>query len=426
MGKRVLVIGNGGREHALVWALSRSPEVEEVFVAPGSDGMGQLAVKAPVDANNLEALAKWAKDSRMDLTVVGPEAYLESGLTDVFRKQGLTVFGPTKAAAQLESSKVFAKEFMARHRIPTAQFKVFDNFKEAEAYIKTTDGPWVVKADGLAAGKGVVVADHREEALAAVETMMVSHKFGAAGNRVVIEEKLAGEELSVLAVTDGREFRLLAPAQDHKRIGDGDLGPNTGGMGAYAPTVLLQPGLEQRICREVLEPAIRGILDEGAPFVGVLYAGLMLTPEGPQVIEFNVRFGDPETQAVLPLLESDFYLLLQAAATGKLHELPELKWQNASAACVVMASRGYPGDYEGGVPITGLDQSEDNQALVFHAGTRLTDQGWLTNGGRVLNVVGLGKTLDEALVHAYQRIEAISFNGAQYRRDIGWRELQRR
>lgn len=426
MGKRVLVIGNGGREHALVWALSRSTKVEKIFVLPGNDGMAQMATKVPVAADDFNALAEWAKNHQINLTVVGPEAYLEQGLTDIFTANGLAVFGPTKAAARLEWSKVFAKEFMGRHQIPTASFRIFDSSNDAEQYIRKSEGPWVVKADGLAAGKGVVVANSQAEALEAVEMMMISQKFGPAGNRVVIEEKLEGEELSVLAVTDGQTFRMLVPAQDHKRVGEGDQGPNTGGMGAYAPTKLFTPELQDRIAREVLEPAIRGMNTEGTPFVGVLYAGLMITADGPQVIEFNVRFGDPETQAVLVLLESDFFSLLAAAATGKLHELPELLWKDAAAACVVMASGGYPGSYTQGIPISGLETSNDQNVLIFHAGTRLTEQGWVTGGGRVLNIVGLGKSLDEALAHAYQRIEAIKFNGAQYRRDIGWRELRRR
>ncbi|HHZ20698.1 MAG TPA: phosphoribosylamine--glycine ligase [Firmicutes bacterium] len=426
VGKRVLVVGSGGREHALVWALARSPEVERIYTTPGNEGMAQLAVKVQVNADDPEALARWAKENRIDLTVVGPEAFLAKGLADTFQNHGLAVFGPTKAAARLESSKVFAKEFMARHRIPTAKFKVFDDYNEAAAYIQSTPGPWVVKADGLAAGKGVVVANNRKEALAAVEAMMVSQRFGQAGNRVVIEEKLDGEELSVMAVTDGREFRMLLPAQDHKRVGDGDQGPNTGGMGAYAPTTLLTPGLKQRIAQEILAPAINGIAAEGAPFVGVLYAGLMITPDGPQVIEFNVRFGDPETQAVLVLIESDLYKLLDAAANGRLQEHPELKWREGAAACVVMASGGYPGDYSSGLPITGLDTLEGDETVIFHAGTRLVDGTWVTNGGRVLNVVGLGKTLADALDQAYRRIETIKFSGAHFRRDIGWRELQRR
>lgn len=423
-GKRVLIVGGGGREHALAWGIARSKSVGEIFAAPGSDGMAGLAECVRIDPGQPELLAEWAEKNAIDLTVIGPEIYLEKGIVDAFKRRGLPVFGPSRAAASLEWSKVFAKEFMARHQVPTASFEVFDNALSAREYINNTPGPWVIKADGLAAGKGVIVADSREDALLAIDETMVDRKFGAAGQRVVIEEKLEGDELSLLAISDGKTFRSLLPAQDHKRVGDGDQGPNTGGMGAYAPTVLLTQELARQIDREVLLPTIRGLAEEGTPFIGVLYAGLMLTAEGPKVIEYNVRFGDPETQAIIPLLETDLFDLFVAAVNGKLEQFPELVWKKAFAACVVMASGGYPGNYDKGLSITGLDVLEPD-AMVFHAGTRLKDGEWQTDGGRVLNIVGLGSGISEALEAAYKMVCGIRFNGAHYRKDIGWRELHR-
>jgi phosphoribosylamine--glycine ligase len=423
-GKKILIIGGGGREHALAWGMARSTSVEKIYAAPGSDGMAEIAECIQIDPNQLEKLADWAERSSIDLTVVGPEAYLEKGIVDTFQSRGLVIFGPTRAAAQLEWSKVFAKEFMARHHIPTAAFEVFDQAEAAEDYLHHSSGPWVIKADGLAAGKGVVVADTIDEAIAAVREMMLAKKFGAAGGRIVIEEKLEGDELSLLAIADGERLRPLLPAQDHKRVGDGDTGPNTGGMGAYSPTVLLTPELAHQIYEEILEPTIRGMKAEGTPFKGVLYAGLMLTKDGPKVIEYNVRFGDPETQAIIPLLESDLVELFMAAVKGELDRFEALRWRQAYAACVVIASGGYPGSYEKGCPIFGLD-GKDPHTIIFHAGTRRQNDQWVNDGGRVLNVVGIGKTIKDALNFAYNKVNQISFSGSQFRKDIGWRELRR-
>lgn len=424
-GKKLLLIGGGGREHALAWGMARSTSVEKIYAAPGSDGMAEIAERIDIDPNQPELLAEWAEQASIDLTVVGPEVYLEQGIVDTFQGRGLSIFGPTRAAAQLEWSKVFAKEFMARHGIPTASFKVFNQAEAAEEYLHNSPGPWVIKADGLAAGKGVVVADSLAEAIQAVREIMRDKKFGEAGGHVVIEEKLEGDELSLLAIADGESLIPLLPAQDHKRVGDGDTGPNTGGMGAYSPTVLLTPELSQQIYEEILLPTIQGMKEEGTPFTGVLYAGLMLTDSGPKVIEYNVRFGDPETQAIIPLLETDLVKLFTAAVKGELNQFEELKWREAYAACVVLASGGYPGAYEKGQPIFGLNQN-DKDTLVFHAGTRCQNGQWVNDGGRVLNVVGIGKTIREALNLAYEKANKISFNGYHFRKDIGWRELRRR
>lgn len=425
MAINVLIIGGGGREHALAWAVSRSSQVGAIYAAPGSDGMAALAKPVAIAPNRAEELADWAMAHEIGLTIVGPEVYLEQGIVDVFRAKGLPIFGPTRSAACLEWSKVAAKMFMARHHIPTASFHIFNKAEDALDYIHTHLGPWVIKADGLAAGKGVVVTADRSEAIHAVESMMIEGRFGASGERIVIEELMTGEELSLLVITDGKDYRMLVPAQDHKRIGEGDTGPNTGGMGAYAPTTLLNDALRRQIEETIVAPTIHGMHEEGNPFTGVLYVGLMLTIDGPKVVEYNVRFGDPETQAILPLLASDPLELFLAATNGHLGEYPELTWRAGHTACIVLASEGYPGEYVKGVPIGGLEPLQSGNVLVFHAGTRYTEGKWRNDGGRVLNVVGIGTTLSMALNNAYQAIESIDFNGVQYRRDIGWRELQR-
>lgn len=425
MAINVLILGGGGREHALAWAVSRSPLAGTIYATPGSDGMAALAQSVPIPPTQPKELADWAVKNHIGLTIVGPEVYLEQGIVDVFQERGLLIFGPSRQAARLEWSKVAAKEFMAEHNIPTAAFKVFDEAETAIQYIHSTKGPWVIKADGLAAGKGVTVTSDMTEALGTVESMMINGKFGSSGHRIVIEDMLYGEELSLLAITDGKSYRLLVPAQDHKRVGAGDTGPNTGGMGAYAPTTLMNPDLRRRIEETIVKPSIDGMSKEGTPFVGVLYVGLMLTPEGPKVVEYNVRFGDPETQAILPLLTSDLLALFLSASQGTLENHPVLEWRSGHAACVVMASGGYPGDYDKGVPIHGLELPQDNDLIVFHAGTRCAQGTWQTDGGRVLNVVGLGSTLQEALDKAYAAISKIMFNGAHYRHDIGWREIAR-
>ncbi len=427
---RILIIGSGGREHALAWKIAQSPLVDKLYAAPGSDGMADLAEPVIVDSNSMEALAEWAQEKKIDVAVAGSEVYLSLGITDIFARRGIAVFGPSYQAAQLEGSKVFAKRFMTRHQIPTADFEVFNSPIEAKEYIRLVNRPLVIKADGLAAGKGVIVADTVEEAERAVEQIMEKRIYGDAGKMLVIEEKLYGEEVSLLAVSDGTHILPLIPAQDHKRIFEGDQGPNTGGMGAYAPASILTNELLVRVEEEVLRPVIQGMKSEGHPYVGILYAGLMINKSGPQVIEFNVRFGDPETQVILPLLRTDLVKVMQATLNKNLDNLT-LEWKTGAAACVVMASEGYPESYDIGKEITGLEDVDSARAhqenlLVFHAGTKRKREKWRTAGGRVLNLVGLGSNLEEALKKAYQATEQIKFAGAQYRRDIGWRELERK
>lgn len=420
---RVLVVGGGGREHALVWKIRQSPRVKEVFCLPGNAGIARLARCVPGNPEDVRAVADFARAERIDLTVVGPEAPLVAGLTDELARYGLPVFGPSRAAAELEGSKAFAKELMARHGIPTAEYHAFDDPRAAADHIRRLDRPVVVKADGLAAGKGVVVADTPEEALAAVREIMVQGVHGAAGRRVVVEERLQGEEVSVLALTDGERVIPLVSAQDHKRAYDGDRGPNTGGMGAYSPAPIYTPEMARRVEAEILLPTVRGMAGEGRPYLGVLYAGLMLTADGPKVLEYNCRFGDPETQAVLPRLASDLVDALEAAAGGDLRG-QDLHWRPEAAVCVVLASGGYPGPYEKGKSITGLEQAESlPDVLVFHAGTAAADGGVLTAGGRVLNVTALGDTIAAASARAYQAVDHIGFPGCHFRRDIAARAL---
>ncbi len=423
---RVLIIGAGGREHALAWKIAQSPKVEKIYAAPGNDGMAALAEPVMVDCNSMEALADWAEAHRIDLTVVGSEVYLALGITDHFARRGLKVFGPSQQAAQLESSKVFAKRLMTKYGVPTAAFRVFTDPAAALAYIEATPGPLVVKADGLAAGKGVVVAATQDEAKAAVRQLMEERVYGDAGKEIVIEERLEGEEVTLLALADGKEIKPLIPAQDHKRLLDGDHGPNTGGMGAYAPASVLTPELLSQVEERILRPVIQGMAKEGHPYVGLLYAGLMITASGPQVIEFNVRFGDPEAQVVLPLLRNDLVELMLATLQGELHRQP-LEWEQKAAACVVLASQGYPAAYEVGKEITGLAAAENlSDLLVFHAGTKFKDGKWQTAGGRVLNLVGLGDDIEAALRVAYHGAALVKFEGVHFRSDIGWRELARK
>lgn len=411
---KVLVVGSGGREHALAWRLVQSGGVK-AYAAPGNPGIASVATCLPVAPTDATALASIAADLRIDLTVVGPEAPLAAGLADVFAARGLRVFGPTAAAAQIEASKVFAKSLMRRWQIPTADFEVFDGAEEALAYLRRARGPVVVKADGLAAGKGVVVAHTVDEAETAVADLMVRRVHGPAGARVVIEECLQGEEASVLALVCGERVWPLVPARDYKRAGDGDCGSNTGGMGAIAPAPMAD-GVHQQIA-EMLERVAAGMVREGRPYAGVLYAGIMVTADGPKVLEFNCRFGDPEAQVILPLLEGD----LTGAMLDTLEaRRPSLRWRDAAAACVVLASGGYPGSYHTGCVINGL-ASPPADALVFHAGTATRDGQLITAGGRVLNVVGLGPTLDQARERAYAGVSRITFDGMQYRTDIGGR-----
>ena len=414
---KVCVIGNGGREHALAWRLSISPSVTKVYAIPGSAAMSDCAELVGIDWQQSDHLISFLKDNQVDLVVVGPEAPLVAGLADTLNKAGIPVFGPSKAAAQLEGSKVFAKDLMKKYNIPTAAYSVFHKVDEAKEFISQTGAPIVVKADGLAAGKGVVVAMTIDEANAAVEDMLSGNRFGEAGSTVVIEEFMEGEEASLLAFVDGKIVVPMVASQDHKRIFDGDKGPNTGGMGTYAPAPVLTDTLRDEAMKTILEPMVAAMENEGMPYVGCLYAGLMITPQGPKVVEFNARFGDPETQVVLPLLDSDLGQIMMACATGTL-TADMVKWKDSSAACVILASKGYPETSSKGDVIHG-DIKQHDTTIVFHSGTKLIGDEYVTNGGRVLGVVGLGKDLRTALDRAYDRIEHIDFEGMQYRTDIG-------
>jgi phosphoribosylamine--glycine ligase len=422
---RVLVVGSGGREHALVWKLSQSPELTQLFCAPGNGGIGELAELVDIGAEDAEALAEFAEAKDIDLTVVGPEGSLAKGIVDAFEKRGLKIFGPRKAAARLESSKSFAKNLMKKYKIPTAQFAVFDDAQAARAYVRQLGAPIVVKADGLCAGKGTIVASTLSEALGAIDLLMEDKIFKQAGERIVVEERLVGEEASILVVTDGVTALPLLPSQDHKRLLDGDKGPNTGGMGAYAPAPVVDAGVGKQVMEQIILPTIRGMANEGLSMKGVLYAGLILTSDGPKVLEFNVRFGDPEIQAILPLLKSDLVSILDDAVEGRL-STTECAWHPGSCACVVLASAGYPGEFAIGKEVQGLQRLGGRQEVwAFHAGTKKDKARFLSWGGRVLNVVARGSTLEEALKRAYEAVGDLSFEGMQYRRDIGFRALKK-
>ena len=412
---RVLVIGSGAREHAIIWKLAQSPRRPELFAAPGNAGSAQLAVNLPLRVDDFDALVAAVREHGIDLTVVGPEAPLVAGVVDRFEAEGLRIFGPTQAAARIEGSKSFSKQTMRAAGAPTAAFEVFDNPTEARAYVQSHGAPIVVKADGLAAGKGVVVAQTVEEALAAVDDAMVGRVFGA-GARVVLEDCLVGQEVSVFCFTDGVNVTPLVAACDYKRVFDGDLGPNTGGIGGYSPPPWWNAELEERIRLTCIEPVIRELAAQGAPFSGVLYGGLMLTPDGPSIIEFNARLGDPEAQLILLRLENDLLDVIDAVLDGGLDRL-ELRWSDEQTVCVVLASGGYPGDYEIGKPVHGLG-AEDESRVVFHAGTAERDGATVTNGGRVLAVVGRAATMAEARRRAYEAASAIDFQGKQFRSDI--------
>jgi len=418
---KVLVVGQGGREHALCWALAQSPHVERVYCAPGNGGIAEVATCVPIKETDLAALARFAQDEGIGLTVVGPEAPLAAGIVDFFRARGLPIFGPTRAAAQVESSKAFAKRIMQQHGIPTADYAVFDDYGAALAYVREKGAPIVVKADGLAAGKGVTVARTVAEAQEALRRAMREGAFGAAGSRVVIEECLEGEELSLMAFVDGETVRPMVPAQDHKPVFDGDRGPNTGGMGAYSPVPQMDPAVIAAAEARILRPMAAALAREGCPFTGVLYAGLMVTADGPKVIEFNARFGDPETQVVLPRLKTDLLEVLLAVVEERLEEVA-LEWRDEAALCVVLASGGYPHGYEVGKAISGLERV-DPDVLVFHAGTKRDGEALVTSGGRVLGVTALGATLAEAQQKAYANAARIRFEGMHYRTDIGNRAL---
>lgn len=419
---KILVVGSGGREHALVWKLHQSPRVHAVYCAPGNAGTSQLATNVPIKVTEQEKLMQFARDERIDLTVVGPDDALAAGIVDLFQKHGLRIFGPTQSAARLESSKVFAKEFMQRHGIPTAASGNFTDSSEAQKFCQKAKYPLVVKADGLALGKGVIIAQNSWEAALAIHEIMDQRKFGDAGNSVVIEEFLEGEECSIHALVDGKSYLLFPGAQDHKRALDGDQGLNTGGMGTFSPpTKLLTPELEERVRREVLDPFLAGLRRDGLDFRGMLFPGLMVTADGPKVLEFNCRFGDPETQVLLTRLESDLVELLEATIDGRLSDV-DAKWKPESAVCVIMASGGYPGAYASGKPITGLDRVAEG-VVVFHAGTRIAEERVVTAGGRVLGVTALADDLAAARQRAYDAVAAINFDGRQFRRDIAVKGL---
>jgi len=409
---QVLVIGGGGREHTLVWKLAQSKKVTKLYAAPGNPGMKDLAECVDLDITDLDGLADWAEKHAIDLTVVGPEAPLVAGIVDVFKARGLTIFGPSAKAAEIEGSKIFSKELMQKYGVPTAFFKVCDNLKDARAFVEEKGAPIVIKADGLAAGKGVVVAMTKDEALEALDEMMGDHKFGAAGNRVVIEEVMDGEEASLLAFTDGKTIVPMLAAQDHKRVNDGDQGPNTGGMGAYCPAPVMTDALKEKTVKTILRPIVDALAKEGRPYSGCLYAGLMIKGDSVKVVEFNARFGDPETQVVLPLLKSDLAEIMVACANGTLR--PDMvEWSDKAAVCVVMASGGYPASYKKGLPITGLKAAgamED--VVVFHAGTREEDGKILTNGGRVLGVTAAADDIPAAQQKSYDAVEKNHFDGA--------------
>ncbi|MCR4467618.1 MULTISPECIES: phosphoribosylamine--glycine ligase [unclassified Burkholderia] len=422
---KLLVVGSGGREHALAWKLAQSPRVQMVYVAPGNGGTAQDERLKNVDITSLDALADFAESEGVAFTLVGPEAPLAAGIVNLFRARGLKVFGPTREAAQLESSKDFAKAFMKRHGIPTADYETFSDAAAAHAYIDAKGAPIVVKADGLAAGKGVVVAMTLEEAHAAVDMMLSGNKLGDAGARVVIEEFLDGEEASFIVMVDGKHALALASSQDHKRLLDEDRGPNTGGMGAYSPAPIVTPQMHARVMREIIMPTVRGMEKDGIRFTGFLYAGLMIDKEGnPRTLEFNCRMGDPETQPIMARLKSDFSKVVEQAIAGTLDTV-ELDWDRRTALGVVLAAHGYPDAPRKGDRINGIP-AETEQAVTFHAGTTLDGDKLTTSGGRVLCVVGLADSVREAQQHAYDTINQINFEGMQYRRDIGFRALNRK
>ncbi|KVC67417.1 phosphoribosylamine--glycine ligase [Burkholderia stagnalis] len=422
---KLLVVGSGGREHALAWKLAQSPRVQMVYVAPGNGGTAQDERLKNVDITSLDALADFAESEGVAFTLVGPEAPLAAGIVNLFRARGLKVFGPTREAAQLESSKDFAKAFMKRHGIPTADYETFSDAAAAHAYIDAKGAPIVVKADGLAAGKGVVVAMSLEEAHAAVDMMLSGNKLGDAGARVVIEEFLDGEEASFIVMVDGKHALALASSQDHKRLLDEDRGPNTGGMGAYSPAPIVTPQMHARVMREIIMPTVRGMEKDGIRFTGFLYAGLMIDKDGnPRTLEFNCRMGDPETQPIMARLKSDFSKVVEQAIAGTLDTV-ELDWDRRTALGVVLAAHGYPDAPRKGDRINGIP-AETEQAVTFHAGTTLDGDKLTTSGGRVLCVVGLADSVREAQQHAYETINQINFEGMQYRRDIGYRALNRK
>ncbi len=419
---KVLLIDGGGRGHALGWKLAQSPHVKELHFAPGNAGMAQLGMCHTVAPTDLEGLVALTQHLKPDLVVVGPDDPLALGLVDNIMAMTIPVFGPTRAGAQIEASKSFAKSVMGQANIPTARYATFSDPKEAKEYIKSQQNPVVVKADGLALGKGVIVCDTPEQALEAVDHLMINEAFGLAGRTVVIEEKLDGPEFSILCLTDGEHTITFPAIQDHKRIGEGDTGPNTGGMGTYHPVPFYNRQLEEQVISTIINPLLRHMRELGTPFKGCLYPGLMLTPEGPKVIEFNARFGDPETQVAMAMLDEDLFELFEGSAAGYLITR-QPNWRNEACVCVVAASKGYPGDYEKGKPIEGLKEAEATGALIFHAGTTHNNNQIVTSGGRVLNIVGRGPDIKSAQAQAYRALDKIHFDGIYFRKDIAWRAL---
>ncbi len=420
---KVLILGSGGREHALAWAVKRSERVTEVVCAPGNGGIAQIARCVPVDLRDVDAMVRVVEAEQPGLIIVGPEVPLSLGIVDVLQARGLRVFGPTRAAAMLESSKGFAKRFLQRHKIPTANYAICTTAAELEKAIEIFHAPMVIKADGLAAGKGVIICQSRRTALEAAQDLFTGKLLGETTPQVIVEEFLEGDEISFLCLSDGKHVTPLAPAQDHKCIGEGDTGPNTGGMGVYSTDEMLDAGMKEWILRHIAIPTVRGMAEEDTPFVGVLYCGLMMTARGPQVLEFNARFGDPETQAILMRLESDLVEALEACIDGRLSET-ELRWTPGASACVIASSAGYPGSYKTGLPITGLAAAAHIPGVqVFHSGSAQVDNQLLTAGGRVLGVTAVAPSLQEALARAYQAMAEIHFDGMYFRRDIGHRAL---
>ncbi len=424
MKKSILVVGSGGREHAIGWKLSQSPQVGNLFFAPGNGGTSALGENVPIKAEDISGLLSWAKEHKPDLTIVGPEAPLSEGIADLFQKENLYIFGPSEKAAEIETSKVYAKRFMETHNIPTARYAVFDSSEKAHIYIDGLKYPVVVKASGLAAGKGVLVPKNNAEANEAIERILVKKEFGIAGSKIVIEEQLKGEEVSVLAFTDGKTIVSLPPTQDHKRLLDRDQGPNTGGMGAYTPTPFCSSSQLRQIEETILKPTVLGLANENRLFKGVLYAGVMLTQDGPKVLEFNCRFGDPEIQVILPLLDTDLVEIIEACINGTLDKL-EVKWKKETAVVVVLASGGYPGEYAKGLPISGIGRINGFANVhVFHAGTTITNGKLVTSGGRVLAVTAVSSNLHQALENAYYGAKRIVFADKVFRTDIGKRALR--
>ncbi len=421
---KVLVVGGGGREHALIWKIAQSPKVTKIYAAPGNAGIAQLAECTPLKSDDIPGLLAFAKSKAIDLTLVGPEGPLSLGIVDEFTKAGLRVFGPSGKAAEIEASKQFSKDLMKKYHIPTAEYGVFTERAAAEAYVREKGAPIVVKADGLAAGKGVVVAETVEEAVKALDLIMGKKAFGAAGDRVVIEECLRGEEASFMAFSDGKTVVTMASSQDHKRVFDADKGPNTGGMGAYSPAPIVTKKLERKVMETIMVPTVRAMEKEGRLFKGVLYAGLMINDNEARVLEFNARFGDPETQPIMARLETDLIDIIEAILAGSLSKI-DIRWKPDSAVCVVMASGGYPGNYEKGKVICGIENAAGVSSVsVFHAGTAFKDGKIVTDGGRVLGVTGLGPVVAAAIDNAYKGVREISFEGAHFRRDIGARALE--